>query len=81
MPILSDNQACIVLAKDPVAHSRTKHIDVRYLASEVDLRLDDRVHPLVNRWAYFFWFVSWYRFDFVWCTWHKGFRRHILLSS
>jgi hypothetical protein len=30
MPIYSDNQACIALAKDPVAHSRTKHIDVRY---------------------------------------------------
>ena len=29
-PIFSDNQACIALAKDPVAHSRTKHIDVRY---------------------------------------------------
>jgi len=28
--IFSDNQACIALAKDPVAHSRTKHIDVRY---------------------------------------------------
>ena len=30
MPIYSDNQACIALAKDPVAHSRTKHIDVHY---------------------------------------------------
>jgi hypothetical protein len=30
MPIFSDNQACIALAKDPVAHSRTKHIDVHY---------------------------------------------------
>ena len=30
VPIYSDNQACIALAKDPVAHSRTKHIDVRY---------------------------------------------------
>jgi hypothetical protein len=30
VPIFSDNQACIALAKDPVAHSRTKHIDVRY---------------------------------------------------
>ena len=29
-PIFSDNQACIALSKDPVAHSRTKHIDVRY---------------------------------------------------
>ena len=29
-PIFSDNQGCIALAKDPVAHSRTKHIDVRY---------------------------------------------------
>ena len=28
--IFSDNQACIALAKDPVANSRTKHIDVRY---------------------------------------------------
>jgi hypothetical protein len=30
VPIFSDNQACIALAKDPVAHSRTKHIDVCY---------------------------------------------------
>ena len=30
VPIFSDNQACIALAKDPVLHSRTKHIDVRY---------------------------------------------------
>jgi hypothetical protein len=30
MPIFSDNQSYIVLARDPVAHSRTKHIDVRY---------------------------------------------------
>jgi hypothetical protein len=30
VPIFSDNQSCIALAKDPVAHSRTKHIDVRY---------------------------------------------------
>jgi len=30
VPIFSDNQGCIALAKDPVAHSRTKHIDVRY---------------------------------------------------
>jgi hypothetical protein len=30
VPIFSDNQSCIALAKDPIAHSRTKHIDVRY---------------------------------------------------
>jgi hypothetical protein len=30
IPINSDNQGCIALAKDPVSHSRTKHIDVRY---------------------------------------------------
>jgi hypothetical protein len=30
VPIYSDNTACIALAKDPVAHSRTKHIEVRY---------------------------------------------------
>jgi hypothetical protein len=30
VPIFSDNQGCIALSKDPVAHSRTKHIDVRY---------------------------------------------------
>lgn len=29
-PIFSDNQGCIALARDPVAHSRTKHIDIRY---------------------------------------------------
>jgi hypothetical protein len=29
-PIFSDNQSCIALAKDPIAYSRTKHIDVRY---------------------------------------------------
>jgi hypothetical protein len=28
--ILSDNQACIAIAEDPIAHSRTKHIDVCY---------------------------------------------------
>lgn len=30
VPIYSDNAACIALAKDPVAHARTKHIEVRY---------------------------------------------------
>jgi len=30
VPIYSDNQAAIALSKDPVNHSRTKHIDVRY---------------------------------------------------
>jgi hypothetical protein len=30
VPIYSDNQGCIALARDPIAHSRTKHIDVRY---------------------------------------------------
>jgi hypothetical protein len=30
VPIYSDNTAAIALAKDPVAHSRTKHIEVRY---------------------------------------------------
>ncbi|KAM3067034.1 hypothetical protein ACMFMG_012223 [Clarireedia jacksonii] len=30
VPMLSDNQGCIALAKDPIAHSRTKHIEVRY---------------------------------------------------
>jgi hypothetical protein len=30
VPILSDNQGCIALAKDPIAHGRTKHIEVRY---------------------------------------------------
>ena len=29
-PIFSDNQACISIAKDPVAHRRTKHFDIRY---------------------------------------------------
>jgi hypothetical protein len=28
--IFSDNQACIALAKDPIAYSRIKHIDIRY---------------------------------------------------
>lgn len=28
VPIYSDNQACIALAKDFVAHSRTKYIEV-----------------------------------------------------
>jgi hypothetical protein len=28
--ILSDNQACITIAENPMAHRRTKHIDVRY---------------------------------------------------
>jgi hypothetical protein len=28
--IFSDNQACIAIAEDPIAHRRTKHIDVRY---------------------------------------------------
>jgi hypothetical protein len=30
VPIYSDNQGCIALARDPIAHSCTKHIDVRY---------------------------------------------------
>ena len=30
VPIFSDNQACISLSKDPISHSKTKHIDVRY---------------------------------------------------
>jgi hypothetical protein len=30
VPILSDNQGCIALAKDPIAYSRTKYIEVRY---------------------------------------------------
>jgi hypothetical protein len=28
--IYEDNQACISMAENPVQHSRTKHIDVRY---------------------------------------------------
>jgi len=28
--IFEDNQGCIALAKNPVAHERTKHIDIRY---------------------------------------------------
>jgi hypothetical protein len=28
--IYSDNQACIAIAENPIAHRRTKHIDVRY---------------------------------------------------
>ncbi|RFU25060.1 hypothetical protein B7463_g11276, partial [Scytalidium lignicola] len=30
VPIFSDNQACIAIANEPVAHKRSKHIDVRY---------------------------------------------------
>jgi hypothetical protein len=30
VPIYSDNQGCIALAKDPIAYSRTKYIEVRY---------------------------------------------------
>jgi hypothetical protein len=30
VPIYSNNTACIALTKDPVAHARTKHIEVRY---------------------------------------------------
>jgi hypothetical protein len=29
-PIFSDNQGCLALAKNPVYHGRTKHIDVRH---------------------------------------------------
>jgi len=29
-PIFSNNQGYITLARDPIAHSRTKHINVRY---------------------------------------------------
>ena len=28
--IFEDNQGCIALAKNPVSHERTKHIDIRY---------------------------------------------------
>jgi hypothetical protein len=28
--IFEDNQGCIALAKNPIAHERTKHIDIRY---------------------------------------------------
>ena len=28
--IFEDNQGCIALAKNPVSHDRTKHIDIRY---------------------------------------------------
>lgn len=30
VPIFSDNTTCIALTKDPIAHARTKHIEVRY---------------------------------------------------
>jgi hypothetical protein len=30
VPIYSDNTACIALTRDPIAHARTKHIEVRY---------------------------------------------------
>ena len=28
--LFGDNQACLAIAEDPMAHKRTKHIDVRY---------------------------------------------------
>jgi len=28
--LFSDNTACIAMAKDPIAHAKTKHIEVRY---------------------------------------------------
>ena len=28
--LMEDNQGAIALAKNPVAHARTKHIDIRY---------------------------------------------------
>ena len=30
MPLLCDNQSAIKIGKNPVQHSRTKHIDVRH---------------------------------------------------
>lgn len=30
VPLMEDNQGAIALAKNPVAHARTKHIDIRY---------------------------------------------------
>ena len=43
--IFEDNQSCIALAKNPVHHARTKHIDIRHHfirekleQSEIDVR-------------------------------------------
>ena len=43
--VFEDNQGCIALAKNPVAHDRTKHIDIRYHfiremmeSGEIDIR-------------------------------------------
>ncbi|CEG49116.1 gag-pol polyprotein [Plasmopara halstedii] len=32
--IYKDNQGCIALAKNPVYHTRTKHVDIKYYSSE-----------------------------------------------
>jgi hypothetical protein len=30
VPLLSDNESAVKIVKNPVLHSRTKHIDIRY---------------------------------------------------
>ena len=41
--VYEDNQGCIALAKNPVAHERTKHIDIRYhfIREQVELNTID----------------------------------------
>ena len=55
MPLLCDSTSAISVAKNPVLHSKTKHIDVRfhflrdhYEKGDIDLRYVDAQHQLAD---------------------------------
>ena len=55
VPLLCDSTSAISVAKNPVLHSRTKHIDVRfhflhdhYEKGDIELRYIDTTHQLAD---------------------------------